>query len=258
MPNEKHIWTRDDTILAFELYCTIPHKDVTVFNPQIVELSQRIDVTPNSVKLKLQNFKAYDSSYTQDGRIGLAHGSKLDAEIVSAFLNDWDSLILETEKIKAQLGIVNASADKNRQDEEIIVPQGYTYEQVKRVRVGQDFFRKTILASYDNRCCITGLSIPKLLIASHIKPWCASDENEKTNPQNGLLLNALFDAIFDKGYITIDKNFKVVLSTMLKNSTDQFVRISIYPYADRKILLPQRFLPDKNFLQYHNDVIFIR
>ena len=60
---------------------------------------------------------------------------------------------------------------------------------------------------------------PKLLIASHIKPWKVSDEKtERTNPQNGLCLNALHDKAFDKGLITINKKYEIIISSQLKNT----------------------------------------
>lgn len=64
---------------------------------------------------------------------------------------------------------------------------------------------------------MTGISISELLIASHIKPWKVSNnEDEKTNPRNGLCLNALHDKAFDRGLITIDKNYKIIVSSKLK------------------------------------------
>jgi putative restriction endonuclease len=63
-------WTREETILAFELYCIIPSKDVTVNNTLVIALANKINRTANSVKLKLQNFKSYDPSYTANGRVG--------------------------------------------------------------------------------------------------------------------------------------------------------------------------------------------
>lgn len=254
MANEqKHKWTKNDTILAFELYCVIPQKEVKPNHPLIVNTAMAIGTTPESLHARLQNFKTYDPSYTSGGRKGLTHGSKLDAEIVAEFLNNSSQLLFEAERIKAELGIRH---ETETQPEIIDIPQGYTREQTIQARFGQSFFRKTLLASYNNQCCITGLPILKLLRASHIKPWRNSSESEKTNPQNGLLLNALFDAAFDEGYISLDCNFKVIASSKISDSSDKFVQKTILPYVGMKIVLPQRFLPDKTFIQYHNDVIF--
>jgi len=79
-------WTKDETMLAFELYCLIPKGKDTITNPQIINLASAINRSVSSVKLKLQNFKSYDPSYTHDGRVGLSHGSKLDEQVCKAFL----------------------------------------------------------------------------------------------------------------------------------------------------------------------------
>ena len=71
-------------------------------------------------------------------------------------------------------------------------------------RRGQAFFLSAVLSAYDRRCCVTGLSIPTLLIASHIVPW-THDETNRLNPENGLLLSPFHDRAFDRGLITIDE-----------------------------------------------------
>ncbi|WP_184449962.1 HNH endonuclease signature motif containing protein [Rhizobium sp. BK538] len=53
------------------------------------------------------------------------------------------------------------------------------------------------------KCCATGLDIESLLVASHIHPWSASDDQERLDPYNGLLLSAALDAAFDRGLITL-------------------------------------------------------
>lgn len=70
-------------------------------------------------------------------------------------------------------------------------------------RVGQNLFRSALLDYWQGRCCVTGLAVPELLRASHIKPWahCDSDE-ERLDVFNGLLLAPNLDAVFDGGWIT--------------------------------------------------------
>ncbi len=96
------------------------------------------------------------------------------------------------------------------------------------------------------------------MIASHINPWKDSNEKtERTNLSNGLCLNALHDRAFDKGLITLDKNYHMVISKRLdgvgmdENTYDWF-----YSYANQAIKLPDKFLPGRDFIEYHNDVIF--
>ena len=72
-----------------------------------------------------------------------------------------------------------------------------------RSRIGQGRFRYDLLEMWEGRCCITGLDIDALLRASHIKPWRDSNNAERLDPYNGLLLSPGYDAAFDKGLITL-------------------------------------------------------
>jgi putative restriction endonuclease len=244
-------WTREETILAFELYCTIPSKDVTIKHPLIVEFARKFNRTPNSIVLKLQNFKSLDPNYTANGRVGLSHFSKLDKQVVDEFINNWSKLSLKTNALRNEL---NLSAIHS-----YIPPSinfGYNKTVNSTTRIGQAFFRNSVLASYEKCCCITGLNFPELLRASHIKPWAKSDTNEKVNPQNGLLLNALHDSAFDKGFITINHNYEIVVSSEIKKSKNAAISDYILKYNGEKITLPSRFVPSREFIEYHNDVVF--
>lgn len=91
---------------------------------------------------------------------------------------------------------------------------GKERESIVKVRVNQSFFRKAVLAAYDYKCCITGLEIPELLIASHIIPW-SKDGADRVNPRNGLCLNVIHDKAFDRGLITVTPEFAVKVSESL-------------------------------------------
>lgn len=85
--------------------------------------------------------------------------------------------------------------------------------------VGQDIFRQGLMEFWEGRCAITGLAVPELLRASHIKPWadCATDA-ERLDVYNGLLLAPHLDALFDQGFITIAADGRVVRSPALVSS----------------------------------------
>lgn len=68
------------------------------------------------------------------------------------------------------------------------------------------FFRRSVLASYNFRCCFTNIAIPDLLIAGHIIPWSIESEH-RTNPANSLCLNALHYKAFDKGLMIITPDY---------------------------------------------------
>lgn len=133
------------------------------------------------------------------------------------------------------------------------------YEYITHSRKGQDYFRQAVLSAYEGKCCMTGMKINSLLEAAHIKPWNKSDnDHEKINPKNGLCLNVLHHKAFDQGYITIDTHYKIIVSDKLKeNPIDKMTKEFIIKLDGEKILLPQRYTPNKEFIEYHNDVIFI-
>ncbi len=126
-----------------------------------------------------------------------------------------------------------------------------------KTRINQNFFRQTILASYDRKCCITGIDSEKLLIASHIKPWAQCKKIEKLNPRNGLCLNALHDRAFDCGLITVDSRYRIRISRELLASSNPTLRKWIARFAGKKMRLPEKFAPDPAFLKWHENNIFV-
>ena len=99
------------------------------------------------------------------------------------------------------------------------LPRATEAERLAVQRVGQDIFRRGLLEYWDNRCAITGLDVPDLLRASHIKPWADCDADaECLDVFNGLLLAPHLDAAFDFGFITIVENGAVLLSDTLPSS----------------------------------------
>ena len=96
------------------------------------------------------------------------------------------------------------------------LPQGTEAQRLAVRRVGQDIFRRGLFEYWDGRCAITGLGVPELLRASHIKPWAACDTDaERLNVFNGLLLAAHLDAAFDAGFMTIAADGRVLPSNTL-------------------------------------------
>ena len=103
------------------------------------------------------------------------------------------------------------------QDKTANLPRATEAERLVVQRVGQDVFRRGLLEYWDGRCAITGLDVPKLLRASHIKPWvdCATDA-ERLDVFNGLLLAPHLDAAFDAGFITIEADGTMLVSNALR------------------------------------------
>lgn len=246
-------WTRDEEIIVFNLYCKIPFQKSSKNHPDIIKVAKLIGRTPSSVNMKIGNFGSFDETLKKKGIVGLANASKLDKEIWDEFNGKWDELAYRSEKLIAQL--------QSRPIEDTInidsIPLGAERTATVKQRVNQSFFRNTVLSSYASTCCITGLNTTQLLIASHIKPWKESSETEKTNPCNGLCLNALHDKAFDKGLITITTDYTIRVSKKITDIYDGKTVEKFFDHYNRKqIILPEKFVPKKEFIQYHNDVIF--
>ncbi len=250
-------WSREETILAFELYCRLPFSRVKYTNPEVIKLAKALGRTPGSVSLKIFNLAHFDPRLRARNVSGMAHASKLDEEIFNEFCRNLQELAYQAQLAKANFGYKGTEVQPIAEGI-LETPAGLDKERMVKTRIGQRAFRLSVLNSYNNRCCITGLSMPELLIASHIKPWADSDElTERTNPKNGLCLNAFHDKAFDLGFITIDSSYRVVVSEQLEYAKmDDSTRSWLKSYKGEIIELPDRFLPGKEFLEYHNDVIF--
>lgn len=115
-----------------------------------------------------------------------------------------------------------------------------------------------ILVNYDNKCAVSGLNLPELLVASHIIPW-AENEKERLNPENGICLSSLYDSAFDQGLISFDDDYKMIVSTRLKTHTgDGFYQQFFVPYIGKPLHEAQDYMPRKQFLEWHRDVLFNR
>jgi len=250
----RRVWNRNELVLAFNLYCKVPFGRIHRRNPEIVLLAKILDRTPSALSWKLANFARLDPALRKRGIQGAGHGSSGEIEIWKEFNDDWEALAFESESALRQSRHEPLLPST---DDLTAFPEGLTREALTRVRVNQGFFRSAVLAAYNDRCCITGLSSRQLLVASHIVPW-ATDSTNRTNPRNGLCLSALHDRAFDCGLITVMADLTVRISPRVHKSAtrDAALRELFLRYESSRILLPSRFLPDAEFLRYHNDNIF--
>jgi hypothetical protein len=222
---------------------------------RINKLSKLISRTPGAVAMKLVNFASLDPAITSTGRTGLGNAGTLDREVWAEFHSDWEKLAVECELLRRNLDSETTTIDEA---DEQLIPEDFTGE-IRRVvteqRIKQNFFRRAVLSSYRGRCCMSGLSEPRLLIASHIVPW-SKDKANRLNPSNGLCLSAIHDRAFDKGLITLSDEFKIVVSDELKGRNDPFLKEVILPLQDKPIELPERFLPSIAFIAKHRHEVF--
>lgn len=206
--------------------------------------------------MKLVNFASLDPAITSTGRAGLGNAGSLDKKVWAEFHADWENLALECEMLRRNLDHVAPSEDES---DEQLIPEDYTGETKKVIteqRIKQSFFRRAVLSSYRGRCCMSGLSEPRLLVASHIVPW-SKDKANRLNPSNGLCLSAIHDRAFDKGLITLTDDFKIVVSDELKRRDEHFIKSVISPLHGRPIELPERFMPSVEFISRHRANLFV-
>jgi predicted restriction endonuclease len=167
---------------------------------------------------------------------------------------------LFTEDQASEVDFLERGGVRLEKPRQLAVPNGPTEGTATvRVRRGQQFFRQAILRAYGVRCCITGIPVPRLLVASHIKPW-RDFPGERLNPRNGLCLSSLHDAAFDAGLITLDEELRVVLSGRLRDYRPQpLLELNFVEYEGKEIMVPEKLAePDPLFLAYHRDVVFSR
>jgi putative restriction endonuclease len=204
--------------------------------------------------MKIGNFGSFDPELKRRGIVGLANASKLDREIWNEFNGDWESLAFESELLISKLS--NEPLEAIAEFPVDFIPEGKERIAQVRQRVNQHFFRKTVLSSYDFKCCITQINTPELLVASHIIPW-SKNTIDRLNPRNGLCLNAMHDKAFDLGLITIDSTYKIKLSSKIKAIKGNGAMADFFEkYEGQAISMPDKFIPSLNFLDYHQKNIF--
>ena len=167
---------------------------------------------------------------------------------------DWERFAAESQTAISTF-LESAEEDEDVIEDEIEYPIGEDRLVRAKARVGQRFFRSAVLSAYNQRCCITGLSIPTLLVASHIVPWRRDTQN-RVNPRNGLLLSALHDRAFDSGLLTITDDMAVQVSNNDIWRKDKYFSESIGRYDGQLINLPEKFSPAPEFLAFHRRHIF--
>lgn len=256
-------WTRPELLAAFHLYSQLPFGQLHARNPRILQLASWLGRTPGSVAMKLVNLASLDPLITASGRSGLKGASKLDRAVWAEQAEDWDAVAGEAAGVYEELaqshGLTVQQAEGFDEaelagDDEEPMPAGEGRNRPAwvAVRVNQARFRRAVLASYEQRCCISGLSEPRLLIASHIVPW-AQDERNRLNPHNGLCLSVLHDRAFDQGLITITPgSLRVRVSERLRDTVrDPFGLQALVALDGQPIRLPQRYRPSDEFLDWH-------
>ena len=253
-------WTREQVKLAFHFYCQTPFGKLHGRNPEVIALASLLNRTPDALAMKCCNIASLDPAMHARGVTGLGNASSMDRQIWGEFHADWETLALECERMLATLRS-NANAEPPAQDVDADIIStdftGHTRMAMVEQRVKQNFFRRVILSGYRNRCCISGVSDQRLLVASHIVPW-RDDTSIRLHPGNGLCLSAIHDKAFDHYLFSLSDDHRVLLSPALEQTRDDFLREVFHPIADKQVELPERFVPELAFVQRHRQQMLLR
>lgn len=256
MKQGQRLWTREELILALNLYLKLPFGKLHSRNPEIIHLGNLIGRNANAVAMRLNNFASVDPYHQQRGIGGLPGGIKQVKPIWNEFIDNKEQLIFESEKIlasKEKVSLEEKYSETLRGTEHL---KGQDKVREVKTRVNQEVFRGIVLANYDFKCAITGIDISPLLRASHIIPW-SKNEKERLNPENGICLSSLYDCAYDRGYIGVTKKFEIILSSELKRKSKQHYYSKYFAeLTGLKLQMPKKYLPKKEFLDYHLDKIF--
>lgn len=248
-------WTRNETLVALNLYCRTSFGRLHARNPEIIQIARALDRTPSALAMKCCNLAAFDSALQSRGITGLRKASQLDAEIWNEFTSDPESLGFESEQAYAELLHEELRTSDTVEWENV---QGLETEVVTRVRVNQHFFRSMILAGYESKCAICALPFAPLLVASHIVPWSV-DKTLRMNPQNGVCLCSIHDRAFDAGLLVINPDYRIDIHPDIRRESGvDIVKTYFLQFTGKSIRIPNRWPPDPILLERQHQIILAR
>ena len=252
MAERRDIWTEEQITIVLYEYCRNPFGQFSATKKFVQELGELLNRTPAAIVRKVGNLASFDPQMKARGVGGLVHTGKLDEVVWNKYFGHWNQLAYDAEVLLAKLR--NKELEESLQLDLNKLPKGAERTQEVKRRINQSFFRDTVLSSYDNRCCITGINNDKLLQACHIVSW-SMDEANRTNPQNGLCMNYLFHKAYDEYLLGISPDYDIIISDKffgeklkdVDSKTLDYVR----SFNNRKIIMPKRFLPNRDLLAEH-------
>lgn len=229
---------------------------------QQIELSNGFNVDP--INLKLTNGSSSNGSFYQNGNVVSKFYSMSDLPSEQVFEQDLNYLLEQYVKLvdnyaseyasyqEYTLAYINEDVQEEEEEELLKIDQsaGLTSTEKERLiksRLGQGIFRSELI-KLSSRCAISKCNDTNLLIASHIKPWKDSDNIERLDPYNGLLLLPTYDKLFDLGYISFNEKGEILISEWISDNVDalgidSFIKIDL----DEK---------SKVYMKYHEKDIF--
>jgi putative restriction endonuclease len=122
-----------------------------------------------------------------------------------------------------------------------------------KIRAKQQAFSNKVKTNYNNQCAICSIKTKEFLIGSHIIPW-SKRKDIRIKPSNGICLCSLHDKAFDKGFISLTNDLKIII-TEIKLDDVQLMN-ELKKINGKKIFKPKIHAPEKEFLEYHREAIF--
>lgn len=249
----RNLWTHEETMLAFYVFCNIPFKNSSKNNPIVVEYARLLPGrTPSALNMKIGNLGRYDLGLQAQGISGLRSGGAMDETVWDEFRADPEAFMLECHRIiarrKASLGLPTSSDDTA-----LIAPDNGGQEnfQIVRTRLGQDFFRSTVCSAYAWHCCATRLGGREIVEACHIVPW-ADDKANRLNPSNGLCLSATMHKAYDANLMAVTPDGLIAISERLLSQADSEQSLALLRGIDgTPISMPEKFAPAQDLLARH-------
>lgn len=216
---------------------------------------------------RICNFKKTHKMNSDDMRIGciiLTEPFFFEEKDWIKPINNWSSQIVQGKKYDTTVGEgkrvykevikrLNFYTD-SRNNKTIVIPKEKYYETTIKHRIGQGAFRVLVTDAYARRCAISGERVLPVLQAAHIRAFSKGGLNEINN---GILLRSDIHTLFDRGYITVDTDYKVIISDRLKRD---FEFCNNYcDYQDKTIYLPRNETdyPLEEYLRWHMENVFI-
>lgn len=257
---ESKRWTREELLVVLNLYEKLRFGQFHSRQPVIVEVANRLARTPGSLAMKLSNLASLDPNLQARGIVGLKGASRLDKEVWGEFHANRDVLVAASEEEMRKLF-------QAAEDDEVEVigdigvatrprpnpPEGPTSSTAQvTVRRVQDFFRQVILNAFNGCCGVTGIAIRELLVASHILPWAEHPEF-RLDPRNGISLSRLHDGAFDRGWISFDEDYRLLMSKRLRDYLPHSALEANFSLYEGKVLrmAPDVPYPSQEYLSIH-------
>lgn len=164
--------------------------------------------------------------------------NKFLAFLKADYVSSWEDI--KNKEDKEEIDKINRDTKIPNTEKEILI----------KARDGQGIYRIRILKMFNSKCLISKFSNPKLLVASHIKPWCKSTNEERLDKNNGLLLLPTYDKLFDKGLISFNQKGEIMISKSLTNQDIEVLGIPLdfsYNFNNSQL----------KYIEYHFNNIFI-